>query len=135
MDRRIIVLLFSFLIISSVLTGCAAILDVKAVHVFDDVPDDSIWGHAIQDLGYEGYVSGKMERSFVPDAAVNRAEMAVLLVRAKYGPDYVPESTSVSWSECWIDKAVSGGLMSAVKDPAAPATRADVVTLMWLMSQ
>ena len=135
MDRRIIALLFSFLLFSSILTGCSEILDVEAAHVFDDVPDDCTWGHAVQVLGVKGYVCGKGEFVFDPEATINRAEMAVLLVRAKYGPDYVLESISEPWCKCWIDKAVADGLMSPVADPMAPATRADVTTLMWLMGQ
>jgi len=134
-DRSIIALIFSFLIISSVLTGCSETLDVEAAHVFDDVPDDCTWGHAIQVLGCKGYVCGKEENTFDPQATISRAEMAVLLVRAKFGPEYVPEATSNPWCQCWIDKAVAEELMSPVGDPTVPATRADVTTLMWLMGQ
>ncbi|MEJ2563969.1 MAG: S-layer homology domain-containing protein [Anaerolineales bacterium] len=135
MDRKIITLLLGLLLFSSFLTGCAGTYKVEAAHVFDDVPDESTWGHAIQVLGYQGYVCGKRDRQFIPDATVNRAEMAVLLVRAKYGPDFVPESESVLWCQVWIDIAVADGLMSPDVDPTAPATRADVVALMWLMTQ
>jgi hypothetical protein len=134
-DRRIVFFLISFLLISNFLTACSGPLHVEAAHVFDDVPDESTWGNAVQVLGYEGYVSGKDEHNFHPEAIMNRAEIAVLLLRGKYGPEFMPESRSEPWFECWVDQAVDEGLMSPVEDPTEPATRADVVTLMWLMSQ
>ena len=134
MGRRM-VLLPVLLLFTIVLTACSQPTEMITFHVFDDVPDDVLWGHAIQTLGTKGYMSGKAEGFFDPDASLNRAEIAVLLVRAKLGPEFTPDPSPGSWCKCWIDEAVAQGLMSPVTDPLVPATRADVATLMWLMTQ
>lgn len=135
MDRQILIPLSIFLLLISLFTGCSGPKDDEVAHVFNDVPDDATWGHAVQVLGKWGYICGNGEGTFNPDATLSRAEMAVLLMKAKYGPDFMPEYTSGAWWGCWVDCAVADGLMKPVSNPNAPATRADVVTLMWLMTQ
>lgn len=135
MDRRLALITVIALLISSLLTACSQSVDAEAAHVFDDIPDDSPWGHAVQEIGSDGYMCGKSKGKFDPQATLSRAEVAVLLVKAMHGPDYSPDAMSGAWWECWIECAVKDGLMEPVSDPQSPATRADVATLMWLMSQ
>ena len=58
--------------------------------LFSDVPADAFAAAWIEQLAAEGITSGCGGGAFCPDAALTRAEAAVLLLRAKHGPDYTP---------------------------------------------
>ncbi len=99
---------------------------------FVDVQGDAVWARAIRDLSVQGYVRGRGDNRFEPEAGITEAEMSVLLLRASHGPDYLPPSSGGEWWQDWNRAASAEGLMAVIQDPDAPATRAEVATLMWL---
>lgn len=102
------------------------------IGAFTDVSGEGVWATAIHDLAADGYVRGRAPGEFAPQAAVTQAEMAVLLVRAAHGPTFEPPASSGDWWQTWAETAENDGLMPHMTNPDAPATRAEVATLMWL---
>lgn len=100
---------------------------------FADVSGDAVWGRAVSDMARRGFVHGTGAGFFAPDEGASRAEMAVLLLRAAHGPSFSPAVVPGDWWEPWVREAQAEGFMVDVDEPTAPATRADVVVLMWLM--
>jgi hypothetical protein len=102
---------------------------------FRDIPSGTLWGGAVTEMTAQGYFHGKSEGVFAPFDGASRAEMAVLLLRAAHGADYNPGPARSQWWEPWCHEAEAEGLMASVSDADAPATRADVAVLMWLMAR
>ena len=112
---------------------------------FTDVPTDLNSCAAIEDLRREGWVVGVGNNEYKPYDTVTRAQMAVLIVRAKYGvhvtptplTGMAPDVPTDYWGAKWISVAVKEELMDLYEDgnfyPRNPATRADVAVLIWLM--
>jgi hypothetical protein len=85
---------------------------------FADVPV-AHWAAAwIKQLAAEGVTAGCGGGKFCPDKAVTRAELAVLLLRTKYGTSYTPPSatglfTDVPvghWAAAWVEQLVAEGV-------------------------
>ncbi len=115
---------------------------------FIDVDSDRNTFEAIDGLRKEGWIVGRTisPPMFYPDATITRAEMAVVIVRAKHGLAALPPSSAGSipdvpfdlWGAPWIEYAVNGGLIDLIQGnffPDMPATRADVASLMWLLME
>src|SRR5262249_16919837 len=64
----------------------AATLSVE----FDDVPLDNPFHADIITIATAGISGGCTETSYCPGNPVSRAEMAIFLLKAKYGADHVP---------------------------------------------
>lgn len=58
--------------------------------VFSDVPSDAFAADWIEALFADGVTTGCGNGNYCPHDFVTRAEMAIFLLRAKYGPDYEP---------------------------------------------
>jgi hypothetical protein len=58
--------------------------------VFGDVPLGTFLGAWIEQLSAEEITTGCGSGNYCPEASVNRASMAVFLLRAKHGADYHP---------------------------------------------
>jgi hypothetical protein len=132
MNRYIVSLL---VLVSIFLLGSSTALpgSTSATHPgFVDVQGNAVWAHAVQDLAQQGFVRGRAENRFEPEAAITEAEMSVLLLRASHGPDYLPPSQGGEWWQDWNREAALEGLMREIQQPDLPATRAEVATLMWL---
>ncbi|NIS82723.1 MAG: hypothetical protein GTO14_21555 [Anaerolineales bacterium] len=97
------------------------------------MPRSEVWGEAIYSVCDEGYFVGRDDDHFDPHSHLTRAEAAVLMIRAQHGSDFKPAGTFEEWWMPWVQAAVAHGFMSEPIDPSAPATRADVATLLWLM--
>lgn len=87
--------------------------------VYGDVPA-SQWAAAwIEQLVAEGITNGCGNNNYCPDHAVSRDQMAVFLLRAKYGSSYVPPAGSGAmftdvqanhWAAPWIEQLVREGI-------------------------
>jgi M6 family metalloprotease-like protein len=89
---------------------------------FNDV-STSYWAAAwIKQLVAEGITGGCGNGSYCPETIVNRASMAVFLLRAKHGPAYNPPGVGGStgftdvptdhWAAAWIKQLVTEGITS-----------------------
>lgn len=87
---------------------------------FADVPVDH-WAKAwIEQFAEEGFTTGCATNPlrFCPSAAISREQMAVFLLRARYGADFVPPpATGVFadvpasyWAAPWIEKLAADGI-------------------------
>ena len=123
-------LLVSLALVSSS-TGTTPI-QAGAASAFSDVRGVGVWPTAIEQLADAGYVRGRAPGKFAPSSTVTQAEMAVLLVRAARGPAFGPPTADGPWWQNWAVEAEREGLMAPLSDPDAPATRAQMATLMWL---
>ena len=102
---------------------------------FNDVPTD-YWAAAwIKQLAAEGVTAGCGGGNFCPGTAVTRDQMAVFLLKAKYGTGYVPPvATGIFtdvpmdyWAAPWIEQlaaeAITGGCGGGNYCPATAVTR------------
>ncbi|HEY9421863.1 MAG TPA: ELWxxDGT repeat protein [Thermoanaerobaculia bacterium] len=86
---------------------------------FTDVPA-SYWAAAwIEQFAADGITTGCAPSQFCPDALVNRAEMAVFLLRSKHGAAYTPPPATGTrftdvpasyWAAAWIEQLAAEGI-------------------------
>jgi hypothetical protein len=111
---------------------------------FGDVPP-AYWAAAwIKQLAAEGITGGCAAGAYCPEAPVTRAQMAVFLLRSKYGPGYNPPGVgsgtgfndvlSSYWAAAWIKQLVAEGITSgcgaATYCPESPVTRAQMAVFL-----
>jgi hypothetical protein len=87
---------------------------------FGDVPVDYWAGAWIKQLAAEGITSGCGGGNFCPEQPVTRAQMAVFLLRAKYGASYTPPDIGTGtgfgdvpsdyWAAAFIKQLVAEGI-------------------------
>lgn len=102
--------------------------DVKRTH----------WASAwIKQLASEGITAGCGNGNYCPEAPVTRAQMAIFLLRAKYGSSYRPPAVGSStgfgdvrptyWAAAWIKQLVVEGITAGCGNgnycPESPVTR------------
>lgn len=89
--------------------------------VFSDVPANAFAAAWIERLVAEGITAGCGSGNYCPNSTVTRAQMAVFLMRAKYGAAYSPPAAtgtafidvpSNSFAAAWIEKLVADGITS-----------------------
>ena len=111
--------------------------------VFDDVPA-SHWAAAwIEDLNGEGITAGCGGDNYCPESPVTRAQMAVFLLRTKYGPNWLPPGVGATgfgdvpashWAAAWIAKLAQDGITTgcgpAAFCPESPVTRAQMAVFL-----
>jgi bacillolysin len=61
-----------------------------AKHIFSDVTPNSFFEPWIEQLAAEGITAGCGGTKFCPNDTVTRAQMAIFLLRTRYGKDYTP---------------------------------------------
>lgn len=132
---RLLVWMAAVLLVLSVAACSAHAAEISAATTFSDVPVGESWTEGVAHVYAAGYMVGKSSESFDPAAPITHAEVAVLMLRAKYGADYVPASSGSEWWSGWVEAASEQGLLDPAVDPGAPATRADIATLIWLLEQ
>jgi photosystem II stability/assembly factor-like uncharacterized protein len=111
--------------------------------VFPDVPANAFAAAWIEELALEGIAGGCGGGNFCPDAATTRAQMAVLLLRAKHGPTYEPppatglvfadvpaDAFAAAWIEALAAEGISAGCGSGIFCPGAVTTRAQAAALL-----
>jgi uncharacterized delta-60 repeat protein len=112
--------------------------------LFADVPP-SYWAAAwIEKLATDGITSGCSAGNYCPESMVMRAQMAVFLLRSKYGSSYDPPAVGVStgftdvsstyWAAAWIKQLVAEGITAGCGTstfcPEAPVTRAQMAVFL-----
>jgi hypothetical protein len=116
--------------------------EVGASTGFADVPVTH-WAAAwIKQLAAEGITAGCGGGKFCPDKAVTRAELAVMLLRAKYGTSYAPPAAvglfadvpvghwAAAWVEQLVDEGVTAGCGGGRYCPNGFVTRAEIAVFL-----
>jgi hypothetical protein len=122
-----------------------AVLVIEWGTTFLDVPSRH-WAHDYIEALYEaGYTSGCSTSPplFCPDRYTTRAEMAVFILKAKHGSNYIPPSPSGTmfedvptnhWAAAWIEQLAREGISSGYPDgtyrPDASVTRAQMAIFL-----
>lgn len=103
------------------------------------------WAAAwIKQLAAEGITGGCGSGNYCPQSPVTRAQMAVFLLRSKYGSSYSPpvvgDSTGFSdvdptyWAAAWIKQLVAEGITAGCGNgnycPESPVTRAQMAVFL-----
>jgi hypothetical protein len=111
---------------------------------FGDVPI-TYWAAAwIKQLAAEGITGGCGSGNYCPAGAVTRDQMAIFLLKAKYGASYTPppvgSSTGFSdvpithWAAAWIKQlaaeGITGGCSAGTYCPGSPVTRAQMAVFL-----
>jgi regulation of enolase protein 1 (concanavalin A-like superfamily) len=111
---------------------------------FGDVPNDYWAGTWIKELAAEGITSGCGNGDYCPEQPVTRAQMAVFLLRSKYGASYTPPDVGMDtgfgdvppnyWAAAWIKQLVTEGITSGCGNgnycPEQPVTRAQMAVFL-----
>ena len=111
--------------------------------VFGDVPADAFAADWIEQLAAEGVTTGCGDGNYCPEAAVTRAEMAIFLLRGKYGGAYTPPAAtgtvfgdvpSDSFAADWIEQLALEGITVGCGDgnycPDMNVTRAEMAVFL-----
>lgn len=140
-EKKLLVILL--LTLSLTLGGCT----MSIANPFVDVSKDRNTFEAIDGLRKDGWIAGRSVNPsmFYPDSTMTRAEISVLIVRAKHGVQYkpappegtIPDVDVSYWGAGWIESAISAERMDLFPDgnfyPRQPATRADIAMLFWMV--
>jgi hypothetical protein len=87
--------------------------------MFYDVPASHWAGGWIEKLANDGITGGCSAGYYCPDSIVNRAQMAIFLLRSKYGASYTPPPPSgtmfadvpaTHWAAGWIEQLANEGI-------------------------
>jgi hypothetical protein len=122
----------------------AGFVPPAATGIFADVPPGSAAASFIEQLYREGIVAGcaTSPRRFCPDGTLNRAEMAVLVLRARHGAGYAPPAASGTvftdvprshWAGAWIERLAAEGITGGCALNPASYCPAGTVTA-WQLS-
>jgi uncharacterized repeat protein (TIGR02543 family) len=115
--------------------------------IFLDVPANHWAGKWIEALAAEGITTGCGNNNYCPNAAVTRDQMAVFLLRGKYGNTYAPppvgDSTGFGdvppnyWAAAWIKElaaqGITGGCGNGNYCPKAVVTRDQMAVFLAVM--
>ena len=111
---------------------------------FEDVPVD-YWSAAwIKQLAAEGITGGCGSGNYCPEHPVTRDQMAVFLLRSRYGSSYSPPAVEGStgfgdvptdhWAAPWIKQLVTEGITAGCGSgnycPELPVTRAQMAVFL-----
>lgn len=116
--------------------------DPAAGNVFLDVAADDFAADFIEQLFIDGISSGCGNNNYCPNNNVTRAQMAVFLLRAKFGASYTPPQATgvyidvplgdfaVDWIEQLAAEGISGGCGNGNYCPNDPVTRAQMAVFL-----
>jgi hypothetical protein len=111
---------------------------------FDDV-QPTYWAAAwIKHLAVDGITGGCGSGNYCPEFPVTRAQIAIFLLRAKYGASYSPPAGSggtgftdvepAYWAAAWIKQLVTEGITAGCGNntycPESPVTRAQMAVFL-----
>ena len=111
-------------------------------NVFLDVGAGDFAANFIEQLYNDGITAGCGNNNYCPDAGVSRAQMAVFLLRAKYGSGYSPSAaTGVFsdvdlgyWAASWIEALAAEGITAGCGNgsfcPEEAVTRAQMAVFL-----
>ena len=111
---------------------------------FGDVPPDYWSAGWIKQLAAEGITAGCGNGNFCPEHPVTRAQMAVFLLRSKYGASYTPPAVGSGtgfgdvppgyWAAAFIKQLVTEGITVGCGNgnycPETPVTRAQMAVFL-----
>jgi hypothetical protein len=124
------------------LRGSSYIPDPGVGNIFLDVPSDYWAGGWIELLYGDGITTGCGPNIYCPEDSVTREQMAVFLLRAKYGQDYQPPNpTGVfidvdlnHWAAPWIEQLAAEGITTGcgpdIYCPKDAVTRAQMAVFL-----
>ena len=110
--------------------------------VFGDVGAGSFAANFIEQLASDGITAGCGGGNYCPDAVVTRDQMAVFLLRAKYGAGYNPPAATGVFGDAapgrfaaaWIEQLAADGITAGCGNgnycPGAPVTRAQMAVFL-----
>ena len=105
---------------------------------FTDVPKTQQFYAFIENIFHHGITGGCAAGQYCPDNSVTRAQMAVFLLKAKHGEDYVPPTCTgifddvtcpslfANWIEQLSAEGITGGCGGSNYCPNNPVTRAQM---------
>jgi virginiamycin B lyase len=108
---------------------------------FTDVPTDQQFYAFIENIFHHG-ITGGCATGYCPDNSVTRAQMAVFLLKAKHGEDFVPPSCTgifgdvacpslfANWIEELSHEGITGGCGGGNYCPNNPVTRAQMAAFL-----
>lgn len=111
-------------------------------NVFLDVGAGDFAANFIEQLSNDGITAGCGNNNYCPDAEVSRAQMAVFLLRAKYGSGYSPPPAigvfgdvdlsywAVHWIEQLAAEGITAGCGSGNYCPESTVTRAQMAVFL-----
>ena len=109
---------------------------------FADVATSNGFYSAIENLFHNGVTAGCGGSSYCPSASVTRAQMAVFLLKSKFGRVYVPPAASGTFADVppssfaadWIEDLAASGITAGCGGPNfcpnAPVTRAQMAVFL-----
>ncbi len=112
---------------------------------FSDVPDGQWYSKAVYWASEKGIVQG-YAGAFNPDVSINREQLATILYRYSGSPatsgvldSFTDASAVSSWAQgalCWtVEQKYVGGVTETQLSPQSTATRAQVATILFRMSE
>ena len=123
--------------------GAAYVPPAATGQVFDDVSQGSFAAAWIERIHAEGITAGCTLQNYCPDAAVSRAEMAVLLLKASLGSGYAPppatgtvfvDVPASAFAAAWIEdlkaRGVTAGCGGNSFCPNASVSRAQMAAFL-----
>jgi uncharacterized repeat protein (TIGR01451 family) len=129
-------------------TSCTSPASEAKIQVdFLDVPPSNQYHDDVDTIALNGITVGCQDGTFFcPDDPNTRAEMAVFLIKAKFGADHVPPPATGTvfqdvpidyWAAAWIEELASLGITSGCDAthycPDAPVSRAQMAVLLLKM--
>jgi hypothetical protein len=110
--------------------------------VFNDVPAGAFAAAWIEALAAAGITSGCGNGNFCPSVAVTREQMAVLLLRGKYGTSWTPPAAVgmfddvppadpfAAWIEQLAEDGITAGCAPDLYCPDSPVTRGQMAVFL-----
>lgn len=107
---------------------------------FSDVPAGTDYAEAVRWAAGHGYVNGYNDGRFGVSDNVTRAQLSAILYRAAGSPaasaqNYADEGSIASYAQTAVDWSRANNIIAARSggrfDPAAPATRAEIVSALY----
>ncbi len=114
----------------------------KATGKFADVPSSYWAADWIEQLATEGITAGCGDGNYCPENPVTRAQMAVFLLKAKYGSSFTPadalgvfaDVSTTYWAADWIERLANEGITAGCGNgnycPENPVTRAQMAVFL-----
>jgi IPT/TIG domain len=120
----------------------AGYLPPDCAGIFTDVPCPSPFAAWIEHLAAEGITGGCGDTTYCPGSPVRRDQMAVFLLKAEHGPDYVPPgclgafpdvpcpSVFADWIERLAAEGITGGCGGGNYCPDSSSTRGQMAVFL-----
>jgi len=112
------------------------------VSLFNDVDYFNLFRAAIEQIFREGITAGCGGGNFCPNSAVRRDQMAVFMLKAEHGPDYMPPTCAglfpdvpcpglfTDYVEQFAAEGITGGCGGGLYCPSNPVTRQQMAVFL-----